>query len=90
MAGLPVEVVERAKDILVELETPSTQGKKRQKPGIKAKSVSSNQLDYQLSLYELGDRELKEALIKIDINKLTPIEALLKLSELKSIAEKSF
>ncbi len=90
MAGLPAEVVERAKDILVELETPSTQGKKHKKPGIKAKSVSSNQLDYQLSLYELGDRELKEALIKIDVNKLTPIEALLKLSELKSIAEKSF
>jgi hypothetical protein len=35
----------------------------------------------------MGDTKLKEALLKLDLNKLTPIEAMMKLIELKRMAE---
>jgi len=76
LAGMPKLVVERAKKILSELEQkkgePNT--KKIPKEGV------------QLSFIQLDDPiliELKEELKAIDINTLTPVEALMKLNEIK-------
>ncbi len=76
LAGMPKLVVEKAKKILSELEQkkgePNT--KKIPKEGV------------QLSFIQLDDPiliELKEELKSIDINTLTPVEALMKLNEIK-------
>lgn len=90
MAGLPQQVVGRAKEILSDLESRSTQHVKGEKKRLKIKSKAPTEENFQISMYELGGQELKNELLKMDVNKLTPIEALLKLSELKNIAEKSF
>lgn len=77
MAGLPDEVTERAKKILHNLEgselklhDKSTKG--RIAPG-----------EIQLTLFEIKDDKLREEIKNIDIDKLTPLEALQKLAELK-------
>ena len=76
LAGMPKLVVEKAKKILSELEQKKgeTNTKKIPKEGV------------QLSFIQLDDPiliELKEELKSIDINTLTPVEALMKLNEIK-------
>jgi DNA mismatch repair protein MutS len=81
MAGLPEEVTERAKKILRNLEgselTVHSQGKAQ-----KATSRVT-QPHVQMTLFEMKDDALREELKKIDVDKMTPIEALQKLAELK-------
>ncbi len=80
MAGLPQFVTNRAKEILRNLEskelTPYEIKKERLK---KLTSESEN----QISLFEFKDDELRGELKGIEIEKLTPLEALNKLSDLK-------
>jgi len=80
MAGLPLFVTNRAKEVLDNLEskelTPYEVKKERLK---KLKSENDN----QISLFEFKDDELRTAINKIEVNNLTPLEALNKLSELK-------
>jgi DNA mismatch repair protein MutS len=81
MAGLPEQVTERAKQILQNLEgsdlsvhTSTADLKTRgriQPPGM------------QLTLFEMKDDALRSALDGVDLNSLTPLEALQKLAELK-------
>ncbi|MGQ9804942.1 MAG: DNA mismatch repair protein MutS [Chlorobiales bacterium] len=94
MAGLPQQVISRAKEILAELEShekvshremPETAHKVAVKN--KVKSIKPKAPDFQISLFEMGDTKLKDALQKLDLNKLTPIEAMMKLVELKRMAE---
>ena len=81
MAGMPPKVLERARQILKELEEKSIGSDldrvlKEQKP-------PSNM---QLSIFQLDQPELREVaeiLRSLDINALTPVEALMKLNELK-------
>ncbi len=89
MAGMPAYVIERANVILKKLErehefefeeTGSLVVNGSEK--VKAKSKS----DMQLSFFQLNDpllQHIKEDILKTDINTLTPVEALLKLSEIK-------
>ena len=86
MAGLPAAVIERAREILSNLETnevtPSRLPKlaKRQK----GRDVDKN----QLSLFQKPVPSALEKRLKgIDINKLTPVDALVKLNELKNMVE---
>ncbi|MFN3344708.1 MAG: DNA mismatch repair protein MutS [Chloroherpetonaceae bacterium] len=89
MAGLPQQVISRAKEILAELEAreelPETANKAAVKNKVKA--IKPKTPDFQISLFEIGDTKLKDALQKLDPNKLTPIEAMMKLVELKQMAE---
>lgn len=89
MAGLPQQVISRAKEILAELESreelPETANKAAVKNKVKA--IKPKTSDLQISLFEIGDTKLKDALQKLDLNKLTPIEAMMKLVELKRMAE---
>ncbi|MEJ2614803.1 MAG: DNA mismatch repair protein MutS [Ignavibacteriaceae bacterium] len=80
MAGLPMFVTNRAKEILQNLEskelTPYEEKKEKLKKLKKAE-------DNQISMFEFHDDELRGEINEIEINNLTPIEALNKLHELK-------
>jgi len=76
LAGLPKEVVRRAKEILASLE---------EKPAL---SVSHTGKLFQKSLFS-SDNILKNQLLALDPDRLTPLEALSKLYELRRLAEKS-
>lgn len=83
MAGMPQSVVERANEILSQLETKKS---KQTSSTSKIKPKTSPKEGYQLSIFQLDDPALmniKEQLEAVDINNLTPIEALNKLSEIK-------
>jgi DNA mismatch repair protein MutS len=80
MAGLPEEVTERAKEILINLEqkelTPQGKGKRKiSKEILKEK--------FQISLFEMSDSKLREEILNLDIDNMTPVQALMKLHELK-------
>ncbi len=91
MAGLPQQVISRAKEILAELESREESPETANKAAVKnkVKAIKPKAPDFQISLFEMGDTKLKDALQKLDINKLTPIEAMMKLVELKRMAEES-
>ena len=88
MAGMPNKVVLRASEILEDLEekhaeeTFSQQESKPKGRGVKKRREG----DIQMSIFQLDDPTLvniKEQLKGLDINSLTPVEALVKLSEIK-------
>jgi len=86
MAGLPEEVTERAKKILKSLEGSelSVHGDGRQEKGEgKKKQGRVVAPEVQMTLFELKDDALRRELSAIDIEKLTPLEALQKLADLK-------
>lgn len=79
LAGLPEEVTERAKVILRNLEGSDLsfgEGKKEKEKGRLGGEL-------QMTLFEIKDDALREELKKIDVDKLTPLEALQRLAELK-------
>ncbi|MFQ3213509.1 MAG: DNA mismatch repair protein MutS [Marivirga sp.] len=79
LAGMPTPVVLRANEIMHHLE----KDKIKQHHHKKVAEVPKN--NYQLSLFDADPamKEIKELLEKTDINTLSPVEALLKLNELK-------
>ncbi len=84
MAGMPQEIVLRANDILHSLE----KSHQRQETNDKLKEMPK--ANFQMSIFEPQDpkiEELKTKLKALDINTLSPIEALLKLNELKRFVE---
>lgn len=86
MAGMPPGIVQRANQILTQLE--SSHGREENKEKIKQAVPAEREL--ALKIFEAGDPKaelIKEKLRAIDVNRLTPIEALLKLNELLNLAE---
>jgi len=89
MAGLPDEVTDRAKTILKNLEGSDLILHDGSKPGKgKAKGRIAS-AEVQMTLFEMKDDALREALRSLNIDKLTPLEALQKLAALKNEAMKS-
>ena len=84
LAGMPKTVVNRANDMLHQLET-----KRGEAPTGKGKSEGvKDDGKMQLSFFQLDDPtlvQIKKEVEKIDINTLTPVEALFKLNEIKKI-----
>jgi DNA mismatch repair protein MutS len=84
LAGMPKTVVNRANEMLHELET-----KRGEAPAGKGKAnVVQGEEKMQLSFFQLDDPtlvQIKKEVEKIDINTLTPVEALFKLNEIKKI-----
>lgn len=84
MAGMPRSIVKRADEILKQLERENRQ------EGItpaKGGTVSTNS-SYQLSFFQLDDpvlSQIRDEIKNLDVNNLTPIEALNKLNEIKKI-----
>lgn len=92
MAGMPPQVVKRANTMLELLESKSEKIA-TQNFGNKKENEQKNtpHSDYQLSFIQLDDPtlfEVRDVLMGIDIDTLTPIEALLKLNEIKKIVKK--
>lgn len=87
MAGLPRFVTNRAKEILQNLESKELTPAEIKKEKLK-KLREAN--DNQISLFEVIDDKIRGEIHKIEIDKMTPIEALNKLSELqKKVKDKS-
>lgn len=83
MAGMPQWVITRAEKILVQLEGTHNNDTMTDKPKKKSKGQDSGM---QLSFFQLDDpilTELRDVIVNTDIDKLTPIEALIKLHEIK-------
>ncbi len=91
MAGMPNEIVKKANSILSELEKKSL-GTDISTTLEKAPATPPpSTQDYQLSFFQLDDPSLlqiKELLEAVDINTLTPVEALMKLNEIKNVIKK--
>jgi len=83
MAGLPEEVTDRAKKILKNLEESDlnvySSGKQ-----IKGRIPPP---DIQMTLFEMKDERLREEIRKLEVEKMTPLEALQKLAEIKKNLE---
>ena len=90
MAGMPPNIVKRATQILVQLEQKSIVNSKSE-AGIPAKKVNTKDIsteNYQLNIFETVDpkaKKLQDALEKLDLNAMTPIECMMKLNELKGL-----
>ncbi|PKF75230.1 DNA mismatch repair protein MutS [Chryseobacterium sp. PMSZPI] len=83
LAGMPAKVVNRANEILKTLEASRTQD-----GGASEKIKRVTEENMQLSFFQLDDpvlENIREELTKIDINTLTPIEALMKLNAIKKM-----
>lgn len=86
LAGMPSQVVQRASKMLVQLEESHEVDKKSSTKEKVKKAVNSP--DMQLSFFQMNDpvlENIRDELISIDINTLTPVEALMKLNEIKKI-----
>ena len=84
MAGMPASIVARAEKILKELEGVIGD-KNLTKP---VKDLGARREGYQLSIFQLDDptlMQIRDEIKKLDINNLTPIEALNKLSDIRRI-----
>ena len=85
MAGMPKSIVKRANEILKQLESDNRQ------QGISGKplaEVSENRGGMQLSFFQLDDPilcQIRDEILHLDVNNLTPIEALNKLNDIKKI-----
>ena len=95
LAGMPPQVVNRADTILKRLEGESAadaaQSGKKMKKTAPATPKTDAPAGYQLSFIQLDDPtllEIRDRILDIDIDTLTPLEALLKLNEIKKIVSK--
>lgn len=88
MAGMPKKVLERANLILKQLEGERDRsGEKNPKTQVQSPTTSETS-EMQLSFFQLNDpvlENIKDELQKTDINTLTPVEALMKLNEIKKM-----
>jgi DNA mismatch repair protein MutS len=83
LAGMPNAVVKRAEAVLKDLEASHANVGSKSKP-----DTSHIQQDVQLSFFALNDpvlQQIHDELVQTDINALTPVEALLKLNEIKKL-----
>ncbi|WP_028376690.1 DNA mismatch repair protein MutS [Leeuwenhoekiella sp. MAR_2009_132] len=86
MAGMPQQVLHRANKMLEKLENSS---RKEDQQKVLKENVSD---EMQLSFFNLDDpllEEIKEEILHIDIDTLTPVEALMKLNEIKRMLIRS-
>jgi len=84
MAGMPPSLIQRANEILKQLETKHVD----EEIGENVKKLSSPKL--QLSIFDAHSQafdEIRKILEAVDINRLTPVEALLKLQEIKNMVK---
>jgi DNA mismatch repair protein MutS len=83
MAGIPKKILDRANAILAQLEKSHSGTELTSKKNVPAKKD-----DFQLSFFQLDDpvlEQIKEEILNTDINTLTPVEALMKLNEIKKL-----
>ncbi|ATA93764.1 DNA mismatch repair protein MutS [Capnocytophaga canimorsus] len=84
MAGMPQFVIQKANKMLKKLESSHTSEDTSQK-------LKSAQKEMQLSFFNMDDpllEEIKSEILQLDINTLTPVEALMKLNQIKKLIDK--
>ncbi len=89
MAGMPASVIERANDLLLQLEKTHSHDELVGK--VKPSGGKKKESDFQLSFFQLDDpllQQIKEDILNTDIDTLTPVEALMKLNEIKRLLGK--
>lgn len=82
IAGMPRTIIDRAQVILSEMEK---NGKSMEKP---LQGLASTGEGYQLNLFQLDDpvlSQIRDELLNVDVNNLTPLEALNKLNDIKKL-----
>ena len=86
LAGMPASIIQRANQILKDLESNTTTQNKAQVGG--GKAIVSAPGGMQLSFFQLDDpvlEQIRDEVKTLDINNLTPLEALNKLNEIKKL-----
>jgi DNA mismatch repair protein MutS len=86
LAGIPVEVIHKANKLLKRLE------KSHASEELQEKMKQANQENMQLSFFQLDDpllENIREEILSTNIDTLTPIEALMKLNEIKRMLTKN-
>ena len=84
MAGMPRSVVARAEDILAQMEKSNRQ----EFPVKPVGDLAQNREGFQLSIFQLDDpvlKQIRDEIRNLDINRMSPLEALNKLNEIKKI-----
>lgn len=87
LAGMPKSIVKRSEQILEKLEASSSRGDIKTVP---TNEIAGSREGVQLSFFQLDDpilASVRDEILGIDINNLTPIEALNKLNEIKRIVK---
>ena len=87
MAGMPKSIVKRANDILKQLEADNRQQGIASKP---MAEVGETRGGMQLSFFQLEDPvlcQIRDEILNLDVNNLTPLEALNKLNDIKRIVK---
>lgn len=85
MAGMPQSIVKRADTILKQLETDNRKQGIAKKP---IKDITEQREGFQLSFFQLDDpilSQVRDEILSLDVNNLTPVEALNKLNDIKKI-----
>ena len=88
MAGMPKSVVNRAGEILKQLEQTN---RKEALPAKRVKDLAEMREGFQLSFFQLDDpvlKQIRDEIKNLDVNNLTPMEALNKLSDIQKIIGK--
>lgn len=88
IAGMPKSIVKRANVILKQLEADNAQVGAVAKPS--AQAIEDSREGMQLSFFKLDDPvlcQIRDEILGLDINNLTPVEALNKLNEIKKIVK---
>ena len=86
IAGMPKSIVKRANTILKQLEENNSGGSAVTKPS--AETINKSREGMQLSFFQLDDPvlcQIRDEILGLDINNLTPVEALNKLNDIKKI-----
>ena len=85
LAGMPKSIVKRAEQILKQLEENNSNGKVSRPD---TTEIAENREGLQLSFFQLDDpvlSQIRDEILHLDINNLTPVEALNKLNDIKKI-----
>ena len=85
IAGMPHSIVDRANEVLKQLEANNRNSEAVTKD---LSTVGTTRSGYQLSIFQLDDpvlEQIRDEILTIDINNLTPMEALNKLHDIKGI-----
>ena len=91
LAGMPTPILRRAKEVLKQLESSRKQLDNESTPASPVPDVPMAS-DVQLSFFQLDDpvlEQVREQILDLDIDNLTPVEALMKLNEIKKVVSGS-
>ena len=91
LAGMPTPILRRAKEVLKQLESSRKQLDNESTPASHVPNVPMAS-DVQLSFFQLDDpvlEQVREQILDLDIDNLTPVEALMKLNEIKKVVSGS-